>query len=96
MDRRRRPTGGGEVDLLAQDPDGVLVAIEVRARRSGRAGSAAGSVSARHVTRLRRSLGLLASENGIRARGMRVDLVSVEPAGGVPGAWRVTRTPDVG
>ncbi|MGA8513500.1 MAG: YraN family protein [Burkholderiaceae bacterium] len=38
--------GGGEVDLILRAPDGTLVFVEVRARRSSSHGGAAGSVSA--------------------------------------------------
>lgn len=38
--------GGGEVDLIMRAPDGTLVFVEVRKRRSASHGGAAGSVSA--------------------------------------------------
>jgi putative endonuclease len=38
--------GGGEVDLIMRSPDGTLVFVEVRKRRSSSHGGAAGSVSA--------------------------------------------------
>ena len=38
--------GGGEVDLIMRAPDSTLVFVEVRKRRSGSHGGAAGSVSA--------------------------------------------------
>ena len=38
--------GGGEIDLIMRAPDGTLVFVEVRKRRSGSHGGAAGSVSA--------------------------------------------------
>lgn len=94
--RRCRPRGGGELDLVAIDPDGVLVGIEVRARRSVRRGSAAASVGPTRIDRLRRSLGLLAPELGLAHRGLRVDLVTVEPVDDAPGRWRLARLPTVG
>lgn len=36
--------GGGEIDLIARAPDGTLVFVEVRARRSASHGGAAASV----------------------------------------------------
>jgi len=42
----------GEVDLILRDPDGTLVFVEVRARRSREAGGAAASVSAAKQARL--------------------------------------------
>jgi Holliday junction resolvase-like predicted endonuclease len=96
LGRRWRPTGGGEVDLAALDPDGVLVVIEVRARRSSRSGPAAASVDARRVRRLRRSLALIAASTGRPHRGLRVDLVAAEPVAGSPRRWRLVRTPGIG
>jgi len=37
--------GGGEIDLIMQDPDNTLVFVEVRKRKSTRHGGAAASVS---------------------------------------------------
>jgi len=95
--RRQRSPHGGEVDILALDPDGVLVALEVRARRSERAGQAGESVDARRVTRMRRTLAAFAATRETRHAGLRVDLVTVEPMhGGPAGAWCVRRVPDIG
>ncbi|KVV47216.1 hypothetical protein WK81_05890 [Burkholderia ubonensis] len=43
---------GGELDLVMREPDGTLVFVEVRARRSVRHGGAAASVGWRKRTRL--------------------------------------------
>lgn len=94
LDRRLRSAGGGEVDLVAIDPDEMLVAVEVRARRSARTGAAAVSVDARRVGRLRRTLVARAAASGASHAGLRVDLVTVEPQG--VGAWRLERLPGVG
>jgi putative endonuclease len=91
--RRLRPVGGGEIDIVAIDPAAVLVAIEVRARSTPRAGSPVESLDLRRVARLARSLGL-AARGRSGHRGLRVDLVSVEPAGGA-GRWRLRRLPGV-
>lgn len=93
---RLRSTGGGEVDVMARDPDGVLVAVEVRARRSARAGAAATSLDARRVGRLRRTLAAVASADQQRYIGLRVDLVTVEPIEGQPRHWRLRRLPGIG
>ncbi|MBW3612526.1 MAG: YraN family protein [Chloroflexi bacterium] len=94
--RRIRPTtGGGEIDLVALDPSGVLVAVEVRARRSRRAGAAAASVDARRVRRLGRALAAIGPMSRWPHAGLRVDLVTVEPTD-VPGRWRLTRLPSIG
>ena len=37
---------GGEIDLILREPDGTLVFVEVRARRSGDHGGAAASITA--------------------------------------------------
>jgi putative endonuclease len=94
--RRLRPPGGGEVDLAALDPGGVLVAVEVRARRSVRTGSAAASVDARRVRRLRRSLVAIATAAGRPHGGLRIDLVAAEPVPGPPPGWHLLRLPGIG
>lgn len=38
--------GGGEIDLIMREPDGTLVFVEVRQRRSGGHGGAAASIGA--------------------------------------------------
>jgi putative endonuclease len=93
--RRVRSPAGGEVDLVAVDPDDVLVAVEVRARRSVRAGAAGMSVDARRVGRLRRTLVASAMASGVPHAGLRVDLVTVE-ADEACGAWRLARLPGIG
>ena len=94
--RRCRSPDGGEVDLVALDPDGVLVAIEVRARRSSRAGAAALSVDGRRVVRLRRTLASIGAASGAPHRALRVDVVTAEPVAGGSGGWRLVRMPGVG
>ena len=95
VERRARSPTGGEVDLVALDPDLALVAIEVRARQSRRAGEAAMTVDRRRVARLGRTLAAIAAGGGFGHRALRVDLVSVEPAG-QPGRWRLVRVPAIG
>ena len=94
--RRRRSPGGGEVDLVALDPARILVAVEVRARRTSRTGSAAASLDRRRVGRLARTLAALASSSAERHAGLRIDLVTVEPANGEVGRWRLSRIPGIG
>ena len=94
--RRARSAGGGEVDLVALDPGRVLVAVEVRARRTARAGPAATSVDARRVARLGRTLAALGATCGEPHRGLRIDLVTVEPAAEGVGRWRLSRLPGIG
>jgi putative endonuclease len=94
--RRLRSPAGGEVDLVARDLTGVLVAVEVRARRSARAGAAATSVDARRLGRLRGTLAAVAAAEQGRHTGLRVDLVTVEPVAGQPRRWRLRRLPGIG
>jgi len=89
--RRHRSAHGGEVDLIARDPDDFLVAVEVRARRSTRTGAAGTTVGARRVARLSRTLAAYASGASTTHRGLRVDLVSVEPLDEKAGRWRLRR-----
>jgi putative endonuclease len=91
-----RSPAGGEVDLLARDPTGVLVAIEVRARRSARVGAAATSVDARRIGRLRGTLAAVAAADQERHAGLRVDLVTVEPVAGQQRRWRLRQLPGIG
>jgi len=91
---RRWRCAYGELDLVALDPEGVLVAIEVKSRSTGRAGDPLESVDARRLRRLRAALGgfraALASSLG---DGMRVDLVVVRPNG--DGRWRLVHNPSI-
>lgn len=91
---RVRSGAGGEVDVVALDPERVLVAIEVRARRSSRTGAAATTVDGRRITRLARTLSAYAAETRVPHRGLRIDLVTVEPD--VMPGWRMVRHPGIG
>ena len=88
--RWRSPSG--EIDLICLDPFGALVAVEVKLRRTGRAGGAAEAVDARRLSRLRRALADYASQSRAKAENMRIDLVSLMPAGD---AWRLSRWPGI-
>lgn len=93
LDARHR-SAEGEIDLVALDPDQVLVAVEVRLRRSGRSGDALASVRPRHLRRVSAALVRYARECGTRHRGLRIDLVGVAP-GPQPGTWRLRRLPAI-
>jgi putative endonuclease len=84
---RRARQGGGELDLVAIDPAGVLVGIEVRARRSGRTGTPTETLSREGITRRRHALAAYAA-HAPPHRGLRLDLVSVVPAAE---GWRLSR-----
>lgn len=77
----------GEIDLACLDAQGVLIGVEVRARRSSRAGSPLESVDRRRLHRLRSTLVEFASRHAVRSRELRVDLAAVEF---IDGEWRVT------
>ncbi len=94
VERRARSPTGGEVDLVAIDPDRTLVAIEVRARRTRRTGAAAATVDARRVARLGRTLGAIAASGRHAHRALRVDLVTVEPSE-ERGRWCLARVPGI-
>ena len=79
LGRRVRASGGGEVDIVALDPDGVLVGVEVRARRTSRAGIGTESITAERVRRTGRTVAAFAAATRVSHRGLRMDLVSVTP-----------------
>ncbi len=86
---RRWRCPDGELDIVAHDPDGVLVGVEVKVRRTGRAGNPVETVDRRRLRRLRAALGRFASASPHAARnGLRVDLVAVRPDG--LGEWRLS------
>ncbi len=92
VQRRRYRSAAGEIDIVAIDPSGVQVAVEVKARRSDRTGTAAESLDRRRLARLRRCLSDYWHEIGAGAPiDRRVDLVTVEPTA-QEGVWRVHRT----
>jgi putative endonuclease len=89
---RRWRVAEGEIDLVCGDPLGALVGVEVRLRRSERAGSGLESVDPRHVRRLRAALGRFAGQAAGRSRfsALRIDLVTVSPSD-LAGRWRAVR-----
>jgi putative endonuclease len=91
--RRWRARGRGELDLVCRDPRGFLVGVEVRGRRTTRIGTAAESIDRRRIARLRATLGAYLLTSGTRAGGVRIDLVTVEPAGDPARSWRLVRRP---
>jgi putative endonuclease len=84
---RRWRCSFGEIDLACLNARGVLVGVEVRARRSSRAGSPVESVDRRRLQRLRSTLVEFAARHAVLPRDLRVDLAAVEF---VDGEWRVT------
>ncbi len=96
LGRRVRAPGGGEVDIVAVDPGGVLVGIEVRARRTARAGIGTESIDPRRTARTGRTLAAIAAGARVAHRGLRIDLVSVMPEPGTDAGWRLRRIPNIG
>jgi putative endonuclease len=94
--RRVRSPGGGEVDLVVLDPGGMLVGVEVRARRTPRTGIGTETIDASRSARGARTLVAFAAGTGVDHRGLRLDLVSVMPEPGVAAGWRLRRIPGVG
>ena len=79
----------GELDLVAHDPDGVLVGIEVKVRRTGRAGRPAETIDLRRLRRVRAALGRFASGSPHAAwNGLRVDFVALRSED--RGHWRLS------
>lgn len=83
----------GELDIVALDPGGILAAIEVKLRRTGRSGVPLESIDPHRLRRLRSALGRLATEQRMRTRGLRIDLVAVRAAD--DGRWRLTHHPGI-
>ena len=67
----------GEIDVIAEDKDGVLCFIEVRTRRQGAMVSGAQSVTLRKRQRIVRAAQFYCLRRQISDRAMRFDVVSV-------------------
>lgn len=89
---RRFRVADGELDLVAVDPGGVLVGLEVRARRSARAGLAIESVKRERVRRLRAALVRYLAAEGPGHAEVRIDLVTLDRAAG---GWTIVRHPAI-
>jgi putative endonuclease len=84
--RWRSPAG--EIDLVCLDGSGTLVAVEVKLRRTGRAGTAVEALDRRRLGRLRAALSDYARITRTGRAGLRVDLVTATPEGS---GWRLVR-----
>lgn len=85
----------GELDIVAVDPAGVVVVVEVKTRRSHACGSPLEGVTPDKLRRLRRLAGLWCREDRpTAATGLRIDVIGVDvmPAG----AARLTHVRGVG
>jgi putative endonuclease len=83
---RRWRSASGELDLVCLDQGGTLVAVEVKLRRSERAGTAVEAVDHHRLVRLRRTVADYARQEQVGAAGLRIDLVTVTPA---VNGWRL-------
>jgi putative endonuclease len=91
---RRWRSPAGELDIIAVDPDGVLVAVEVKLRSTSRAGEPAEAIDRRRLLRLRGALGQFRAPPGKRmGRELRIDLVAVSRTG--DGRWRLAHHPAI-
>ncbi|MGI8659091.1 MAG: YraN family protein [Candidatus Limnocylindria bacterium] len=93
--RRFRCSLGGEVDLIAIDPASVMVAVEVRARRSGRTGIGSETIDGERLAHIGHSLATYAARADEPHVGLRIDLVILVPRA-ADGGWTARRMPDVG
>jgi putative endonuclease len=85
---RRWRSAAGEIDLVCLDADGTLVGVEVKLRRTSRAGSAVETVDHRRLGRLRGALLDYVRRTSLAHNGLRIDLVTVTPA---EEGWRLRR-----
>lgn len=68
----------GELDLVARDPAGALVAVEVKTRRSEAFGPPSAAITTAKLARLRRLTGAwLAAHPGEHADEVRIDVLAV-------------------
>jgi putative endonuclease len=92
--------GWGEVDLLAEDPDGrtiVIVEVKTRRRAKNASGKSARIAPEASVTRAKqrklvRLMDALCRANGWEERPKRIDVVAVEVFGEAGGGTRETVT----
>jgi putative endonuclease len=78
----------GELDIVAMDGK-TLVAVEVKARRSQRFGSAAESITPKKIEKLVATLDAAALQHGWERENIRVDVVTLE-SGAVPGQFSIS------
>jgi len=76
---------GGELDLVALDPDeDAVVGVEVKTRRTRTYGTPHEAVTPRKLQRLRVLLAAWLAEHDVHAASVRLDLVAVELRDGHP------------
>lgn len=73
--------GRGEIDLIMEDPQGVLVFVEVKANRTWSKGRPLERIDGRKILRLQRLAQRYCWRHGQEDRDMRFDVVGVELPG---------------
>ena len=83
LDRNYR-CRGGELDLVAREPDGTVAFVEVKERRTGTHGKGYEAVTAGKRRRLLVAARHYASRHGLFESALRFDVVSVDWEGSTP------------
>lgn len=89
---RRWRCPAGEIDIVCLDPARRLVGVEVRVRRSGRAGSGLESFTVRHRSRVRAALVAYVTTHRVPHDGLRLDLIAISRD---RTGWRLVRHPAI-
>lgn len=78
----------GEVDIVAREPGGAVVHVEVKARTNNRFGHAVGAISATKLARMRKVAG---AWRGARGHGpaVRLDVVCIDYATAPETIWHI-------
>lgn len=76
--RKNYRFGRGEIDLVMEDPRGVLVFVEVKANRSREAGHPLERIDARKIRQVQRVAQKYCWEHGAEDCDMRFDVVGVD------------------
>lgn len=84
----------GELDIVAFR-DGMLVFVEVKARRTSRFGSPEEAVTSQKVQKLQRAIGWYRQRQCLERMPYRLDVIAIEWRGGMP-AIRHHRSVGVG
>lgn len=80
----------GELDIIAETAEGVIVIAEVRLRASQRYGGGAASVDWRKQQRIQRATcHLLARHPALARRALRFDVLDLAPADGGDAGYRI-------
>ncbi|MBF0432888.1 MAG: YraN family protein [Fibrobacteria bacterium] len=67
----------GEIDIIMEDPDGVIVFVEVKSDRTGSAGLPESWVTPKKIRKIQKTAMVYCATNGLNNHDMRFDVVSV-------------------